>query len=136
MLESLRQHWTRVVATTALSALGLVAVVDARTAQAATERPVLAQAQRGAQTPAQPSAAGNAAAGARQLYDRVCGRCHPGGEEDIGPRLRDRNDPEAEVRATIRNGHGRMRPITTARLSDAQLETLIPYLRTQLHAVR
>ncbi len=136
MAQLLRSQWTRFVAAATLGLLGLTAAVTARPAQAASDRVTLTFAPRGAQQPTAPAPSGAVAANARTIYDRVCGRCHPGGEEDIGVRLRDRRDPEAEVRATIRAGHGRMRPITTTRLSDADLALLIPYLRTTLHAVR
>lgn len=136
MAQLVRSQWVRFVAVSAMGLVGLVGASVARPAQAASERVGMIEGDRGAQQPPQPSPSGAATASARAIYNRACGRCHPNGEEDIGPRLRDRNDPEDEVRVTIRRGHGRMRAISTTRLSDADLDTLIPYLRTQLHAVR
>lgn len=109
-----------------LGAVGMVAVLTALSATAT------------AQNPPQPAAGAADAAAGRRVFDRVCGRCHPNGEEDVGPRLTNRNDPEAEVRTTIRNGHGRMRPIrTTGRnaLADADMPALFVYLRS-IHAMR
>lgn len=139
MAQLLRSQWTRFVAATTLGVLGFTAAVAVRPAQAASHNVTLTDtALRGAQSaaPAQPAPSGASTAAARQIFDRVCGRCHPGGEEDIGPRLRGRSDTEAQVRTTVRTGHGRMRAIPVTRLSDADLNTLIPYLRETLHSIR
>ena len=87
-----------------------------------------------AATPPQPSDGGTAAANARQIFNRACGRCHPGGEEDVGPRLTNINWTEARMTGQIRNGGGRMRAVPAARLTDADLATMMAYLR-QIHAV-
>lgn len=88
-----------------------------------------------AQAPPQPTDGGAARANARQLFDRFCGRCHPGGDEDIGPRIRGVNWEEARMRTQVRNGVGRMRPIPATRLSDADFTTMMEFLR-QINAVR
>jgi mono/diheme cytochrome c family protein len=70
-----------------------------------------------------------------ERFEAVCGLCHPGGEEDSGPSIRDIHWDAARMRAQIRNGSGRMRPISTARLSDEDLEKVVAWLGT-IGAVR
>jgi len=70
----------------------------------------------------------------QRAFNRTCGRCHPDGGEDTGPEIRGRNLTEARMREVIRTGTRRMRPITPQRLTDADLEGVIAYLRT-MHAV-
>lgn len=79
--------------------------------------------------------AGAALAEARAVFDRTCGRCHPGGNERVGPRLAGRNDSEAHTRQVVRNGDGTMRAIPTSRLSDPDLAKVIVFLRS-IRAVR
>lgn len=76
-----------------------------------------------------------AMADARAVFDRTCGRCHPGGNERIGPRLTGRNDSEAHTRQVVRNGDGTMRAIPASRLSDPDLAKVIVFLRA-IRAVR
>jgi mono/diheme cytochrome c family protein len=71
-----------------------------------------------------------AVAQGRAAFQRVCNRCHPNGEEDIGPRLINLGWSEARVRRQVRSGHGRMRAISVRRLPDPELDALIAYLRT------
>lgn len=71
-----------------------------------------------------------AVAEARAVFERTCGRCHPGGERRVGPRLAGRNDSEAHLRDVVRNGDGTMRPIPASRLSDGDLAKVIVFLRS------
>ncbi len=85
--------------------------------------------------------AGDAGAGGTrmtgaQLFARTCNRCHPNGAEDVGPSLVNKNFAPDRMTKQIRQGSGRMRAITVARLADADLPALLAYLRTQYHAVR
>lgn len=66
----------------------------------------------------------------QQRFDAVCGACHPGGEGDVGPRIRELGWTVSRVRHQIREGSGGMRPISTARLSDEDLEHVLAHLRT------
>jgi mono/diheme cytochrome c family protein len=70
-----------------------------------------------------------------ERFEAVCGLCHPGGEEDNGPTLRDIHWDAARMRTQIRNGSGRMRPISATRLSDEDLEKVVAWLGT-IGAVR
>lgn len=81
------------------------------------------------------NAGGESGAAGQAAFDRACGRCHPHGQQDVGPRLVGRNYSEAHVRQVVRNGDGSMRAIPVARLSDADLTLVVGYLRS-LHAVR
>ena len=90
----------------------------------------VADAARGAQAPATPTPAGNLVATGRQVYNRACNRCHPGGQEDVGPRLAGINWAEARMVTQIRQGHGTMRPIPPARLPEAEMPALMAFLRS------
>ena len=70
-----------------------------------------------------------------ERFEAVCGLCHPGGEEDSGPSIRDIHWDAARMRTQIRNGSGRMRPISATRLSDEDLEKVVAWLGT-IGAVR
>lgn len=63
-------------------------------------------------------------------YDAMCSLCHPGGEADIGPAIRDIQWSPERVRTQIRDGSGRMRPIGPDRLSDEDMEAMLAYLVT------
>lgn len=118
-----------------LIAAGLVAATVTRPATASAGSSGTNQhAQQGAQVPA-PTPAGADLARGRQVYDRSCGRCHPGGEEDVGPRLVNKNLEWPRMQKQIREGVGRMRPVSLTKLPDANLPALQVYLRS-IHALR
>jgi len=126
MREKVKRASTFCVLATGLVALGLGLSSAAAPAHAAPSR-VDAEAQRGAQA--------NLAAIGRQKFNRACGRCHPGGGEDVGPAITNKNWDQARMTRQIRQGSGRMRPIAPSRLPDADLPALMAYMRT-IHAVR
>ena len=66
----------------------------------------------------------------RASFDRVCGRCHPHGEANVGHRLIGLHATEDRVRTQVRRGRGTMRAISTTRLSDDALADVIVYLRS------
>ncbi len=66
----------------------------------------------------------------RAVFDRACGSCHPDGEADSGPDIRRKRIPVDRVRALIRKGRGRMRPIPARRLPDRYMDELMAYLAT------
>jgi mono/diheme cytochrome c family protein len=86
-------------------------------------------------TTATSATADPAVAEGRAVFDRTCGRCHPGGAARVGPRLSGRADTEAAVRRVVRSGEGTMRPIPTSRLSDGDLAKVLVFLRS-IRAVR
>jgi len=71
----------------------------------------------------------------RPQFNRTCGRCHPNGEEDTGPDIRNKNKSVADMTKIIRSGTGKMRAIGPTKLSDADLAKVINFLRT-IRAVR
>lgn len=71
----------------------------------------------------------------KRAFEARCDTCHPGGDEDIGPKITGIRWPVHRMEKQIREGSGRMRPITTAKLSDADLDALMVYL-ARLGAVR
>jgi mono/diheme cytochrome c family protein len=90
---------------------------------------------------AQTAPAARPAVGSRtgqQAWSAVCANCHMPrrpGARPTGPRLENKNLTEARMREIIRSGDGTMRPIPAARLTDGEINLLIPYLRT-FRAVR
>jgi mono/diheme cytochrome c family protein len=78
-------------------------------------------------------AGGGTAAQGRAVFQRVCARCHEDGEPD-GP-VPNLRWSEARMREMVRNGNRRMRAIPVTRLTDADLATLVVYLRST-HAIQ
>jgi mono/diheme cytochrome c family protein len=66
----------------------------------------------------------------RRAFSQRCDSCHPGGDEDIGPRIIGKGLSPERMRTQIRRGSGRMRPISEARLSIDSMEDLLAYLTT------
>ncbi len=64
----------------------------------------------------------------RDRYFVVCGPCHE--HDQLAPPLFDLGWSAAEVRHQIREGNALMPPIRPARLTDADIETLLSYLVT------
>jgi mono/diheme cytochrome c family protein len=83
--------------------------------------------------PATTPAGGGTVAQGRAVFQRVCARCHEDGEPD-GP-VPNLRWSEARMREMVRNGNRRMRAIPVTRLSDADLATLVVYLRST-HAIQ
>ena len=63
-----------------------------------------------------------------ERFETFCGGCHPGGQEDVGPSLIADPHSPARVRQQIREGSAQMRPFSAARLSDADMETILAYM--------
>ncbi len=67
-------------------------------------------------------------------YDTACGSCHPGGDADLGPALKNKPITVASMTKQIREGSGRMRPIGPDQLPEEQMQGLMVYMST-LNAV-
>lgn len=79
---------------------------------------------------------GGTLAAAQRIYNRACGRCHPNGNRGSnGPGIRNKNWTVVRMTRQIRNGGGDMPAIRTGRLSDADMETMMEYLRS-IHSVQ
>jgi mono/diheme cytochrome c family protein len=68
------------------------------------------------------------AAAGKETFDTFCGDCHPDGQEDTGPSLIADPHTAAQIRKQVREGSGKMRPFSSARLSDADLENVLAWL--------
>lgn len=76
-----------------------------------------------------PTAAGQTGQGAIQsgkdVYNRFCNGCHPGGKAGVGPAIIGLGD-EA-LRTVIRQGKGSMPAFGEAQISEAQVAELLAY---------
>jgi mono/diheme cytochrome c family protein len=68
------------------------------------------------------------AASGKTSFDTACGACHPGGEADLGPKLKGHMESSADMTKQIREGSGRMKPVGTDRLPEDQMKGLMVYL--------
>jgi hypothetical protein len=71
----------------------------------------------------------------KAVFDSSCGDCHPGGEADVGPSLIAEAHTPARVRPQIREGSGKMRPVSEKRLSNEDMEAVLAYLAS-INAVK
>ena len=64
----------------------------------------------------------------KEVFDSFCGDCHPDGGSDVGPSLLESPHTPAELRQQIREGSGKMRPFSEARLKQDDLEAILAWL--------
>jgi mono/diheme cytochrome c family protein len=67
-------------------------------------------------------------ASGKSSFDTACGACHPGGEADLGPKLKGHQEATADMMKQIRQGSGRMKPIGTDKLPESDEKGLLVYL--------
>ncbi|MET0342071.1 MAG: cytochrome c [Polyangiales bacterium] len=67
-------------------------------------------------------------------FDTACGDCHPDGESDLGPALKDNPISSKKMVVQIREGSGQMKPIGEDDLPEEEMKGLLVYLAT-LNAV-
>jgi len=65
----------------------------------------------------------------RLVFMGACHRCHPGGEAGLGPALNDKPLPEFLIKTQIRAGLGAMPAFGPERLSDADVDAVIRYMK-------
>ncbi len=65
-----------------------------------------------------------------ESYVKACGACHPGGDADLGPKLKGGKGSVAWMTKQIREGSGRMRPIGPDQLAESEMKGLMVYMRT------
>jgi mono/diheme cytochrome c family protein len=70
------------------------------------------------------------AASGKTSFDTACGSCHPGGEADLGPKLKGHQESTADMMKQIRQGSGRMKPVGTDHLPESEEKGLLVYLAT------
>jgi mono/diheme cytochrome c family protein len=63
------------------------------------------------------------------LFDRLCYKCHPGGEQGLGVGLNDKKLPGPAIRAQVRTGAGAMPKFSKDDLSDRDLDAVVDYVR-------
>ncbi|QQR89638.1 MAG: cytochrome c [Myxococcales bacterium] len=63
-------------------------------------------------------------------YDRACGSCHPGGQDDLGPSLIGIRWSISDMYRQIRKGSGKMQPISEKRLPEKDMAAVMVYLST------
>jgi len=64
----------------------------------------------------------------QEVFESFCGDCHPDGGSDVGPSLIESPHTPADLRQQIREGSGKMRPFTEARLNNEDLESILAWL--------
>ncbi|MEA2627324.1 MAG: hypothetical protein QOD06_3369 [Candidatus Binatota bacterium] len=65
----------------------------------------------------------------RDVFQRHCDSCHPGGEAGVGPAINDKPLPRFLIRFQVRHGLGAMPAFSADELRDDDLERLISYLQ-------
>ena len=78
---------------------------------------------------ATPGALNQQAERGRLVFMTYCHQCHPGGEAGLGPALNDKPFPEFLKRFQVRHGLGTMPSFSEQKISDAQLDDLMEYLK-------
>lgn len=64
----------------------------------------------------------------KEVFDDLCGDCHPDGGSDSGPSLIATPHPAPKLRQQIREGSGKMRPFPEKRLKKDDLEAILAWL--------
>jgi mono/diheme cytochrome c family protein len=66
----------------------------------------------------------------QRRFDKACGNCHPDGEEDLGPSIIGIRWSVPRMTKQIRNGSGKMKPISKKRLPESEMDPLMAYMST------
>lgn len=64
----------------------------------------------------------------KEVFSSFCDDCHPDGGEDVGPSLIAKPHAPSRIRQQIREGSGKMRPFSEARLSNQDMEAILAWL--------
>jgi mono/diheme cytochrome c family protein len=62
------------------------------------------------------------------VFARMCYKCHPGGEQGLGPSLNEKPLPEAFIRTQVRTGGGAMPRFSKNDLTENDLGAVVDYL--------
>lgn len=65
----------------------------------------------------------------QQVFMRHCTQCHDGGAGSLGPAINDKPLPGFMIRLQVRQGFGAMPGFSDEKISDAELNDVIDYLR-------
>lgn len=71
----------------------------------------------------------------KEMFDALCGDCHPDGGEDVGPSLVADPHTPPQIRKQIREGSGKMKPFSEKRLGPDDMEAVLAYLAS-INAVK
>jgi mono/diheme cytochrome c family protein len=63
------------------------------------------------------------------VFDHLCYKCHPGGEQGLGVGLNDKPLPEFVIRTQVRRGIGAMPEFSRDELSEADLDAVVEYVQ-------
>jgi mono/diheme cytochrome c family protein len=66
----------------------------------------------------------------KEVFDDLCGDCHPDGGEDAGPSLIATPHTASKLRQQVREGSGKMRPFPEKRLKKDDLEAIVAWLQS------
>lgn len=66
----------------------------------------------------------------RQVFNRFCHACHPGGEAGLAPSLNEKPLPGFIIRFQVRNGLGAMPSFGRDLISEDELDAVVAYLVT------
>jgi len=64
-----------------------------------------------------------------RLFMLHCNKCHPGGEEGVGPALNDKPLPDFLIHFQIRQGMGDMPAFTKDELTKEEVQQIVRYVR-------
>jgi mono/diheme cytochrome c family protein len=65
----------------------------------------------------------------RQVFDRNCYPCHPGGAGGLGPALNNKPLPAFAIHTQVRHGLGAMPAFSEKQITPGQLDALIAYMK-------
>lgn len=68
------------------------------------------------------------------VFMQHCHTCHTGGGGALGPKLNDKPLPGFLIRFQVRQGLGAMPAFADEKISDAELDDLLTYLKALRHA--
>lgn len=63
------------------------------------------------------------------VFMRYCHQCHPGGEAGIGPAINNKPLPGFMIKMQVRNGLGAMPAFSEISIGNAELDSLVLYLK-------
>ena len=72
-------------------------------------------------------------ANGQQVFMTHCHQCHPRGEAGLGPALSNKPLPAFVIRTQVRHGYGAMPAFYRDEISEADLDSLIAYLKALRH---
>ena len=69
-------------------------------------------------------------ASGKEIFNKNCSRCHPGGGAGIGPTLKKKSLAQLHLQLKVRHGSGTMPRFSQTNISDEQLDAVVAYIAT------